>query len=167
MKWAIQCADANTGREFSLIVDADSQSDAETVARKKGLLVSEIIAAGEPAAAEKPIPANGTEIRKVDPVDYAIARSEVPDYRGLRWGATALRIIAYLCYLLGILALISIVIEIYKNGSGALASGAWITSAFELVVFLWPLAAGIFFHVLAEACTALRDIARNSFRAES
>ncbi len=167
MKWAIQCADANTGREFSLIVDADSQSDAETVARKKGLLVSEIIAAGEPAAVDKQSPADEAQIRKVDPVDYAIARNTVPEYRGLRWGASALRIMAYLCYVLGVLTLISIVLEIYKYGSSALAGAAWLSSIFQLAMFLWPLVLGLFFHVLAEGCTALRDIARNSFRAES
>lgn len=166
MKWAIQCADANTGQEFSLIVDADSEADAEAVARKKGLLVWEIIAAGEPAAAEKQSPAEA-QIRKADPVDYAIARREVPEYRGLRWGATALRIVAYLCYLLGTLALVWNVLEIYRYGSGGLGSMGWLSSVFQMVMFLWPLVLGLFFHVLAEACTALRDIARNSFRAES
>lgn len=161
MKWAIQCADANTGKEFSLIVDADSQTDAEAQARKKGLLVSEIIAAGEPAEKQPPTEA---QIRKVDPVDYAIAGSTVPDYRGLRWGALSLRIIAYLCYVLGILTLVSNVLEIYKYGPG---SAAWITGALSFAMYFWPLVLGIFFHVLAEACTALRDIARNSFRAES
>lgn len=166
MKWAIQCADANTGREFSLIVDADSQTDAEALARKKGLLVSEIIAAGEPAI-DKQLAAATDQIRKVDPVGYAIARDSLPDYRGLRWGATALRIIAYLCYLLGMFALISIFLEIYKYGSSGLVGAAWLSSIFQLVMFLWPLVLGLFFHVLAEACTALRDIARNSFRAEA
>lgn len=164
MKWAIQCADANTGKEFSLIVDADSQSDAEAQARKRGLLVSEVIAAGEPAA-DKPVPDNGTEIRKVDPVDYAIARSGVPDYRGLRWGATAFRIIAWLCYVLGILALLMVIVESYANRSGGFAS--LINYLVQTTTALWPLVLGILFHVLAEACTALRDIARNSFRAES
>lgn len=167
MKWAIQCADAKTGQEFSLIVDADSQADAEAQARKKGLLVWEIIPAGEPAAVDRQSPATETQIRKVNPVDYAIARSEVPDYRGLRWGASALRIMAYLCYVLGILALISIVLEIYKYGSNTFAGAVWLSSVFQLVMFLWPLVLGLFFHVLAEACTALRDIARNSFRPES
>ena len=164
MKWAIQCADANTGQEFSLIVDASSQSDAEAQARKKGLLVSEIIAAGEPAAADKR-PSEETQIRKVDPVDYAIAGSSVPDYRGLRWGATAFRVLAYICYILGILAVATIILEMYSlRGVSGLG---WLSSLIQTTFALWPLVAGVFFHVLAEACTALRDIARNSFRAET
>lgn len=165
MKWAIQCADANSGQEFSLIVDADSKGDAETVARKKGLLVSEIIAAGEPAV-DKQSPAAGAEIRKVDPVDYAVARSEVPDYRGLRWGATVFRILAYLCYVLGVLALAVLIFETYLSGSG-ISGLTWLSNLLQTIVVLWPVVLGVLFHVLAEACTALRDIARNSFRAET
>ena len=167
MKWAIQCADATTGQEFSLIVDADSQADAEAQARKKGLLVSEIIAAGEPAATDKQSPDNESQIRKVDPVDYAIAGNTVPDYRGLRWGATAFRILAYLCYVLGILALLMVIVESYATSAGGFGSLISISYLVQTAVALWPLVVGILFHVLAEACTALRDIARNSFRAET
>jgi hypothetical protein len=159
MKWAIQCADANTGQEFSLIVDADSQADAEAQARKKGLLVSEIIAAGEPATPSDEAPKT---------VSYAVDRFLVPEYTGLRRAAFAFRIVAYLWYAFGA---IQIILRIWQELSirstfSTNLSNLWETVS-ENVYFLTFIAIGVVFHACAPVCLALRDIARNSFRAET
>ena len=158
MKWVVQCADVQTGQELSLVVDGNSKSDAEAAARRRGLLVSEIMLAGEPTTPSDEAPKT---------VSYAVDRHLVPEYVGLRRAALAFRIVAYLWYAFGALQIILRIWQEFslKSTFSTNLSNVWETVT-ENVVFLVFIAIGVVFHACAPVCLALRDIARNSFRAE-
>lgn len=159
MKWVVQCADAQTGQELSLVVDGDSKSDAEAAARRRGLLVSEVMLAGEPASPSDEAPKT---------VSYAVDRLLVPEYTGLRRAALAFRIVAYLWYAFGAL---QIILRIWQEFSIKATFSTNLSNLWETVsenfFFLVFIAIGVVFHACAPVCLALRDIARNSFRPES
>ena len=65
MRWLVEAADAKTGRETELTIEALTEGEAERLARYNGLLVSRVRKAGaEPApvvAYARPVAADGAE----------------------------------------------------------------------------------------------------------
>ena len=186
MKWHVTAADAQTGEDRTILVEAATAADAEVRARHAGYLVSHVAPAPEAVAAVAPPPAAqadplaelaaavtrpaaaaaapATALAYQPPVkvrspDVIVA---APEYWGLRFGSTAFLVFAGLFYLAGLLALLAAFASLLS--SLAYTSGWGVVAAFgQLLVSLWPLALGTVFHAASSACLALRDIARNSF----
>jgi hypothetical protein len=174
MKWHVTGADARTGEDRTVLVEAATAADAETVARQAGYLVSHVSEA--PRAAVAPPAADPlaelAAAASSAPAAFAYlppARAQIPDhavpvpeYWGLRFGSIAFLVFAgvfYLGGLLGLLAGVAMLVNSlnYSSGLGVLAALG------QFLLSLWPLALGTVFHALSSACIALRDIARNSF----
>ncbi|HEX4793456.1 MAG TPA: hypothetical protein VH370_06670 [Humisphaera sp.] len=113
-------------------------------------------AAQQLAAAAAPAPAAV--------MSYMAAAGAVPDYFGLRFGSMILRVFAMLYYLGGVVALIVAIVMMAagsRSNELAVAAGFSIAPAFGAITLI---GVGGMFHAGAEMCSAVRDIARNSFR---
>jgi hypothetical protein len=166
MQYLIEGADKSTGQDRSVIVSADNPRDAQRQAEEMNLLISSVV----PHAAGIPNP---------KPVDYASSRTPPPDlspaqtkvpprYIGLQIASLVLGASCLIFYglagLSGIMALFAVAAAARPPtpfgpppGFAAMSglAGFWIA----LCLF----AAAAVQHGLSAACTALRDIARNSF----
>jgi hypothetical protein len=165
MDWLIEGADAGSGDEVSLRLDADSSDEAEALARQRGILISRVSAASSADEEASRDLAHALTLQAAPaPVSYAGPMQKLPEYTGLRIGAIALRGAAVLWYLIGGLTLIQFAWTLVTTSW----SGGWrpwgFGEALQAMNTLLPLTIGIIFHVVAEGCNALRDIARNSFR---
>ena len=126
MKWHVTAADARTGDDRTILVEAATAGDAEVRARQAGYLVSHVTPAPEAPAAVAPPPA----AHESDPLaELAAAMTRpaaaaavpslayqppvktrssdvvvaAPEYWGLRFGSTAFLVFAGLFYLAGLL----------------------------------------------------------------
>ena len=175
MKWTVTGADQRSGVDRTIEVDADTERQAVDLARSLGLFTSSIQPAVAPGAAES-LPSLDEEVVENDQVDFvpvpesprprpvAYATPETsrraPTYVGLRIGATILGIMALLYY-----AAALVMLFVMLGTVGRMAPFMDLTT-FGLMM-LWVLmiaSAGGLMHALSAGCTALRDIARNSFR---
>jgi DNA-directed RNA polymerase subunit RPC12/RpoP len=92
------------------------------------------------------------------------APSRAPEYLGLRVAANVLRIVAILYYVAALLGIVLFVVAFLKSrwwwSDGAAQTDPLLVLAFVLVAAT----VGAVAHGQADACIALRDIARNGFR---
>jgi hypothetical protein len=163
MQWKVEGADAETGADRAIDVEADNEDQATAFARLGGILASSVTR----------VPGSGNHADHLAmiatqalPVSYATPRRivTVPDYTGLKLASSMLMILAILAYVLGGLMIVIAVLAII--GGAATRSGAGLIGGlFSFVSSASPIIAGAIMHGMAASCTALRDIARNSFRA--
>ena len=184
MRWDVSAADAHTGEQRTLVVEAGSAVEAEARARGAGYLVSSATPAAPAATVAGPADAlsqlAAAAHARPETVPYRPppgarhAGSEavvVPDYLGLRFAAFALSIFAGLAYVAGgLMVLAAIFTLLTSTGSSTSVrvrsnppSPGLMAGLISLLLSLWPLAAGAMLHGFSAAFLALRDIARNSF----
>jgi hypothetical protein len=173
MRWHLEGADVRSGNDSTLEVEAETSAEAEAIARLQGFLVSRVSAISDTNSLEYEGGATTQDVSeqladavvhatKPPAVNYAGPIEKVPTYPGLRIGAIVLRVAAVLWYLIGLLTLIQFIYNVLTNFSSGF--GSWgLSDAMQAMTTLLPLMIGVVFHVAAEACVALRDIARNSF----
>jgi hypothetical protein len=167
MRWEVEGAEASSGVERTISVDAETAEQAETVARLSGMLVSQVRPAGA-RALTLPSSTASTAIGTTAPpgqLEYGGYRTQprVPDYAGLRYGAIGLMVFAVISYLAGILSIVTSIGPTIEFARYSRSTVGLIGVVYTLFMSLWPLAVGMILHAMASACTALRDIARNSF----
>src|SRR5688572_7825865 len=149
MKWHVTGADARTGEDRTILIEAATEADAESVARQAGYLVSHVseapraavVASGadplaELAAAASTAPASFAYLppAKAHVPDRAIP---VPEYWGLRFGSIAFLVFAGVFYLAGLLGLLA-GIGMWVNSLGY-ASGFGVLAALgQFLLSLWP-----------------------------
>lgn len=171
MRWTVVGADKNTGQERSITVEASTEADAEKLANRAGLIVSDVSpvdALVELAQANqaKPPPRTPTPIV----ADYRTPEPEpprsVPSYIGLKIGSIILGVFAAIYYAIGALIWITTFAEMSNNPTPNRAPppGAMYGVAGTLVVGLIFGMVGGLLHAFSAGCVALRDIARNSFK---
>jgi hypothetical protein len=134
----IEGADTETGDARVVQVLAISEADAEEQAAKMGLVVSGIFPAIANSHSSNKLPSPS---RRMPP--------EIPEYKGLIVAGKVCFIVAILNYALAIFALVT-----------------GLFGAPQIIFWCAALAvSGAISHGISAACVALRDIARNSFRA--
>ncbi|HEY7089441.1 MAG TPA: hypothetical protein VH518_15190 [Tepidisphaeraceae bacterium] len=177
-------ADLQTGQGYSITVDADTKSQAEQIARARGLAVSAVHPAGSLTAAEHLNAMVGVAEETgsaEDPpaVDYATPTAPLtptpaffPEYEGIIKGAKLLRrsavtmqVLGWFCAIFAALALCGGMLGLILFYSVPQELGATI----PLTLFFAAAAIVLFnratmFRLQAELALATRDIARNSFR---
>lgn len=157
MRWTVEGADAQTGQDRTIQVEAKSREDAEREARARGVLPSATYKETADAGAMPTLNYIGRAAHESAPpgtqVGLAPPRGKAPDYTGIVVGAAVLRITGAMAAIAGIVLCAMTLNEISGGGLGtALPVGfAWIISG--LVTFM-----------LGSLALAVRDIARNSFR---
>jgi hypothetical protein len=177
MRWDVEGADTRTGQDRILTIEAESSARAEAQAREQGLLVSAVRQRAIPIDAQNEVPpleVIAAELPRTASVEYArpMDQTTPPDYRGLRIGATFLRIFAFASYALGAIAIIQLIVSLFQMLLAALQFGGspfrsdLVETFVQAVISLWPLLIGVLLQSAADACRALRDIARNSFPVE-
>ncbi len=170
MRWNVEGADARTGNERVIQVDAIDRIEAEYKARKQGLLVSAVHESAVKTDAEKLDDLVG-EPRNAEPkIDFTPppvvpyqsrpSHTPIPDYGGLKIARAVLGAFAALYYLLGGLAILAAIFMTVTKESSMGALGAFTVTIYGVICFM----GGGILHGLSAACSALRDIARNSFR---
>jgi hypothetical protein len=195
MRWNVEGADPATGAERVIQVDADDRDAAERVARERGLLVAAAypstlqpaaaahgadvaVAIAAPRSFPKPVPhagetgatpleyhgpaaeaapATGSPADESAPPPPAPAGRRAPRYVGLQVGSSVLMAFALLYYVAAGLVLLMT--------ATALRARGWEDVAGPLLLALALGMVGGLLQALSAACLALRDIARNSFRA--
>jgi hypothetical protein len=184
MRYTVEGADAQSGRDVVITVEATSPKVVEKIAHEQGILISSIhtskvqneVGKIDLAIEEAAEAAENDDIGFTPPaavpavpshVPYAGPRTAsggIPDYTGLRIGATVLFVSALLYYAAGILlfvgAIVGFLIQVIRAGSG---STAMIGVVPVILLGIGALMCGGLFQALSAACVALRDIARNSF----
>lgn len=167
MRWLVEGADAQTGRDVRIVIEAVSAAEAEQKAMDRRVLVSRVTVA--PAAAPTPQQSEETDRlvkQRLDPT---------PEYDEIVSGASALGVLASLVagvgwlFVLGGFVFIVIaigetvnpqvspvhgvsVVTLVVGGAVALGYGVMILLAASLV------------RMIGSMGLALRDLARNSFR---
>ncbi len=177
MRFTVEGADALTGTERIVQIEASSKAEAETKARQGGILISEIHAAVvQPDAAaridivlderfEHPGDDVGFTAPAPTPVAYrtpaTTAAHRLPEYLGLKIGSSVLLVFAIIYYIacicLTVIGLLTVATGIEQN---AVAVGS--VGGFFFVV--WGLTAGMagaMMHAMSAGCVALRDMSRH------
>jgi hypothetical protein len=180
-------ADATTGQEMRLMVEAATPEDAGAFARVHyNLLVSEVTetpAGSAVADSPRSNSAEGGPARPATPppgqpqtLDYRTtglkqAADVPPHYRVILWRARMLRVLGYMGYTIGGLFLLA-ALSLFFLAAGNRTGGGGIVGA--ILVASAPATAGIglclfgfLLHTAAEILIAFRDIARNSFALNS
>jgi hypothetical protein len=166
MQWNVEGAEGSTGKEYVWPIEANSAAEAEEKARRKGMLVSRVTPAAQ-AAADHLSEMAGVPVGVppvAQPIDYARhggKSAAVPEYVGLKLGASILNVFGLLSYGVGALWLLLGIISVLSAGSAV--SGGFVFGA-SLVPAFGCLVTGACLHTFSAGATALRDIARNSFR---
>jgi hypothetical protein len=168
-RWNVECADAASGTDRVVSVEAATEDEAVEIARGQGLLVAgvypslvqDVAAAPQPP---QPPPAPTLDYQtpgQPQPPAVAPDPAVVPAYWGLLVSSRVIVSIAAIAYVaagvvgaLGALALLANVSSA-ERALAALGVLAWAGSAFV---------SGAILHGLGAALAALRDIARNSFK---
>jgi hypothetical protein len=190
MRWTIEGADSNTGRDLTVTVEARDEADAEQQARYNGVLVARVYPFGVRPKDAAPVPV----------VDYATAATPkampkppevaaglqagpravvpLPDYQPIVAGARALVLFARVVrvaalVLFGVAAVAALLpfLTAWWYGGGAVQSPPVSEVVPALFAAVWPAALGLamlvaaaVLRMLAFLALAVRDIARNSFR---
>jgi hypothetical protein len=185
MRWQVHGADARTGNEVVVTIDAPTVDAAEDEARRMGLLVAAVKGAVARSAADRLAEMVGEPRREASSVpspallDYrgvpTSARPSagalrvpqvpvVPNYIGLQLAAIVLFSFALLGYVFAVVQLMiggAVLMSATRGGNSA---GGVIGFLFSLSMALAPAIFAALLHGLAAICVAVRDIARNSFR---
>lgn len=181
-RWNVEGADARTGHDRVVTVEAHSQKEAEQAARKMGLVVSEVYQAvtktpaealdemvgsaiNTPTATAPPHAAAVPEASKV--VQYRSPGSEagpVPAYGGLKLGSSLLSVFALLYYVLAAVIIVAGLLSISASAATGWSGEAAVAAIGALAMGLTAAMVGVVLHAVSAACLALRDIARNSFK---
>lgn len=179
--WNVEGADAGTGHDRVVTVEAQTQKDAEQAARKMGMVVSAVHRAVTRTPAEALDEMVGsvinTPFQPQADVDTAVSEAPqvvqyrspgavagpAPTYTGLKLGASILSVFAILYYVLAVLAVVLSLIPA-SNPQGVPTNVMWWSVAGGIVAGVTLGMIGAFLHTASAACLALRDIARNSFR---
>jgi len=160
MRWEVQGAEAATGKEVTISVEAATAEEAEQQARYNGLLVSRVY---KPTG--KPLGYRG-------PVETPKAINYAPEYRDILNSGKTLRVVASI---LRILAGVAVVAAVLSAGNAAAPIGMGVvnftTIGLPLLVLLAGLVPAAILFGAAALLTAVagiggavRNIARNSYR---
>jgi hypothetical protein len=179
MRWNVEAADPGTGVDRVIQIEARSADHAESVARRRGLLVSAVYPSTVQTDAEKldaAVLAEVTHSADESPVPSLSLRHPMPhaapEYRDIVTGATwlnlcgsAATILGAIAIIIGAVSLFAGIIMVYGRGSRgdvgiALVGGGIVALSWGLVA----LVVGVLLKMLAALSVAVRDIARNSFR---
>ena len=161
MRWEVTGADATSGAEGTITVDAATAEGAEQQVRYNGMLVSKVTKAG-------PKPKGATLIAPPTPVAHLVT----PDYRAIVDGAKVLSFFAALLTTAGVLSVLAAILLALMAAVSS-QQGGLDTSDKHLVVGavagclvcgVYCFAAAAFLGMQGELALAVRDIARNSFR---
>lgn len=145
MLWTIEGADANTGEETQVQLEAGSADEARSIARNRNLLVASVKAVGS--------------------LGYALPETRnPPGYKSLENAAMVLKILALLSYAGGIALTFLMGWSMLRSGRFQWEYYFWLELIGTMLLTLIPFVVGVFLHGSSEALLALRDIARNSFR---
>ncbi len=176
-------ANADTGQDLQLLVEAASPDEAAHLARTEyNMLVSEVqeLPAPSPAAPEA-VPSVGSgPVRPASPIlDYRTPshpqpKSPVPHYGALLWAGRYFRAGATVWYLLAIVCLLATTVrgafDFYDVLRPTLPAPFGMTPLQATLTVIVGLVGsyvlgliGLFIHVQGEKLQALRDLARNSF----
>jgi hypothetical protein len=168
MRWQVDGAEAATGKETSLTIEALTAAEAEQQARYNGILVSRVERTDKPAPGLTYAPAHGFD----KPV--APAAPEAPEYRAIQNGAWFLRLFGGIAHAtgvvvagLGVVAAVRIIVVARRDGGPVGPDSYRMAAALAGLGALWAFmyfAAGSVLKMLAAVAEAVRDIARNSFR---
>ena len=161
MQYLIEGADKSSGQDRSVIVSADNPREAEKQAEEMDLLISSV----KPHAAGIP---SGKAIEYASPRAGVDLRNVPPRYLGLQIASILLGVSCAMFY--GLAALVAIV-SILVSATAAQVPGQLVpmrvfaaaTGFSGLMYALMLFACGAIQHGLSAGCSALRDIARNSF----
>jgi hypothetical protein len=163
MKFTVTGADAKTGDDHVLIIDAANLDDAQSKARSMGLLVASIEPRNPPPTAP-PTPA--TPPRDDDEAMVKLYLSKPVKYFGLQIAGSVLGVSAILLYVAAFGAFLAAIHPASSGGTDSINHDALgMVDAQELYIAyaLLFFSAGAIQHGLSAACLALRDIAINSF----
>ena len=184
MRWMIYGADSKTGRELSVVVEADDPKEAADWMYYNDILVSSVAeftaATHEPAPPAEPVDEPAPETAALDyhaedrPPDDRPPLASPPQYRDVLWGARWLHAVAILVQVVACLLLVL--------GGAAVAVGCvheWqhrISPKVAIPAIAWLAGGGVLLSLallllfLASVVSmtsglalAVRDVARNSF----
>jgi hypothetical protein len=157
MKFIIKGADHLTGADRAIEIQADSEADAEIESRRMGILVSSVT----PCTAFEPMAAARKRMMAAGPRENP-TRLLVPEYGALKFVASILFVQALLLYTSASLAL---TVGLFATVTPGSHPDSHLPDPQVLLVFgLSALLSGGVIHGFSQACLALRDIARNSFK---
>ena len=149
MKWDVVGTDPASGRVTMVTISAATAEEAAETATGRGFAVSHVLPHQQdrpyPTSLSHPAPPPSTSLPPSAPPTV------VPEYIGLQVGGAMLFVFAILYYLGG-LVMFFVALERHRNTSDALLAVAAL------------LMGGVLCQALSAGCSALRDIARNSFR---
>ena len=161
MRWEVQGADAATGKETTITLEAVTAEEAEKQARYNGMLVSHVR-----KAAPKPSPK----------LDYAAPTPAprpgvVPEYAAIVSGARLTSFFARVVALFGAVAfgvaILAVAIAVYQSLGGNLDTSektlAVTITAGCVFYGLGCFVVAVFLSMHASLALAVRDMARNSF----
>jgi len=163
MKFTVEGANAQTGDDHTVIVSATSAAHAEAQAKSMGLLVSRVIPRTDEESISHalnyaPPRSGGTGPSREAVMNYLKTNpSNAPNYTGLQVAGFIIGAMAILSYGAAVVVFIALV------NSASSAYGP--SGVIGILIPISIAAGGAVQHGLAAACFALRDIARNSFRA--
>jgi hypothetical protein len=153
MRWRIKGAYVETGAEVSMTIEAGTEQAAELAARCKGIGVQEILR-DEP----------GDRAPEIAPAPAQPARAPLlfeaipPAYPGLGSARLILACLSAVAYVSGAITLILGLASLGQNNSvGETPPASMILAGGAIVM------SGGLLHAMSAICTAVRDIARNSF----
>ena len=169
MRWTAIGTDKATGQPCIVAVEAQTKAQAEQMAISRGLLISEIQeGVGLTNAEKSAAPAGPQSAPDAPPTTVRYANSTIrpaaaPDYPALRRGSRVLSVFGIIYYLAAVLALACTaygankMLDRYSPKWVAAGTIVGIGVAVTLAML------GALLRALSAACTALRDLARNSF----
>jgi VIT1/CCC1 family predicted Fe2+/Mn2+ transporter len=153
MRWLVKGAYVETGAEVSMTIEAGTEKAAELAARCKGIGVQEILR-DEP----------GDRAPEISPAPPPPARAPMlyenlpPAYPGLGSARIILAILSGIAYVTGAITLVLGLASLGQNNSVSETSPASIILAGGAIFM-----SGGILHAVSAICSAVRDIARNSF----
>ncbi len=154
-------ADKQTGAEKSVNINALDIQDAQTQARKLGLLVSKVTPRvpgnGSPPQARS----SASEAVHAAAAHAAAVKVIAPDYLALKVLASVFRAAAFLCYIVALLCIICIPMAATGGSGDPLHGEPWPEF---LIAAMTCAIVGILYHGASAFLLAFRDLVRNSFR---
>lgn len=144
MKWHVRGAEKETGKDVTLIVEADSESSAADVADENGFLVASIALAPSPLREKQ-------------------KEAEAPSYDDLERSGSVMALLSTCCFaigLAGILATVGLSLLAANTGEASLVI---LTAAGGFVFVLYLFITSILLQFFSASANALRDMAVNSW----
>lgn len=152
MRWEVFGADRATGDEHVFTVDAADEREATLIAKKKNLVVSNVILISQDESAKE---ANAPE-----PL-----HEPTPEYKGIQTGAA---IVIVLAFASGVVGLVELVIGLFTLINASVEHGdnrpAVAVGTNQLAQGVTALVFAGLLWLASEIALAVRDVARNSFR---